>query len=42
MTYVLDKKIPLSPSASSDAEMVDQNVPVISTWRDLLDLLDGN
>jgi putative hydrolase of the HAD superfamily len=42
MTYVLDKKIPLSLSASSDAEMVDQNVPVISTWRDLLDLLDGN
>ncbi len=41
MTYVRDKNIPLSPSASSDAEMVDHNVPVISTWQDLLDLLDG-
>ena len=41
MTYARDKNIPLSPSASSDAEMVDGNVPVISTWQDLLDLLDG-
>ena len=41
MTYVRDKNIPLSPSASSDAEMVDDKVPVISTWQDFLDLLDG-
>jgi hypothetical protein len=41
MTYVGDKNIPLSPSSSSDAEMVDSDVPVISTWQDLLDLLDG-
>ena len=41
MTYVRDKNIPLSPSASSDAEMVDSKVPVISTWQDLVDLLDG-
>jgi putative hydrolase of the HAD superfamily len=41
MTYVRDKNIPLSPSTSSDEEMVDDNVPVISTWQDLLDLLDG-
>ena len=41
MTYVRDKHIPLSPSPSSDAETVNSNVPVISTWQDLLDLLDG-
>ena len=41
MTYVRHKNIPLSPGASSDAEMVDANVPTISTWQDLLDLLDG-
>jgi putative hydrolase of the HAD superfamily len=41
MTYVCDKNIPLSPSTSSDEEMVDDHVPVISTWQDLLDLLDG-
>jgi putative hydrolase of the HAD superfamily len=41
MTYVRDKHIPLSPSASSEAEVVDSNVPVISTWQDLFDLLDG-
>ena len=41
MTYVHHKNIPLSPSDSSDAEMVDDKVPVISKWQDLLDLLDG-
>jgi len=40
MTYVRDKNIPLSPSASSNAEMVDSNVPVITKWQDLIDLLD--
>ncbi len=41
MTYVSHKNIPLRSGDSSDAEMVDDNVPVISTWQDLLDLLDG-
>ncbi len=41
MTYVRDKNIPLSPRATSEAEMVDRNVPVISEWKDLMDLLDG-
>ena len=40
MTYVRDKNIPLSPSAPSDAEMVDSHVPVITKWQDLIDLLD--
>ena len=41
MTYAHQKNIPLSASTSSDAEMVDDKVPVFSTWQGLLDLLDG-
>lgn len=41
MTYVRDKNIPLSPRNSSEADRVDAHVPSISTWQDLLDLLDG-
>ena len=41
MTYAQDKNIPLSPRTFSDDEIVNGNVPIISTWKDLLDLLDG-
>ncbi len=41
MTYVRDKNIPLSPGNSANGtEMSDSDVPRISSWKELLTLLD--
>ncbi|MGA7874860.1 MAG: hypothetical protein WCA08_04295, partial [Desulfoferrobacter sp.] len=42
MTYVRDRKIPFAPGvASEQLENVDGEVPRISSWQELLVLLDA-